>query len=719
MKRLIFYILCGLIGFSCSEDTFFPADDSDENANEVLIKLTLLTPASSFPCGQEARAASIDAESMIREIQLLVFEEGTYRYRTTGISIANSPTHTTFSARLRSSDSPLKLLILANANTDLLAREPASGADEATVRASLTRTFAAEGVQTPLPMYGEYTLPSGLHGSQVNTLGGIQLIRAIARIDVQTGEATGFALRSLQVFRAHSQIQLIPEESALTVSRPSVPAGSTPHIQTVPIAVEGADTTARCYLPESAAPAGNPVSEATCLVIGGIYPGQSTPTYYRIDFNPHNENGTLGQILRNHRYIFRIKNIWAPGWETPAEAANNRSAYIEVEVEAWNEVTTDMFFDGEHHIGVSSRLLVVENQAGATGSIEVDTDLTDYTLQWADASGNPSGGESETLSNAFFKVEKTDQGKQLQVTALSDNSSALERRTAYLTLNANRWRVLLTLQQKYEPSTLRIINMLTFSQGYGYLGTNRIVPDAPAHIRSNGLRGILGNPANFGPDGRVPCGGYNLYMTNTSPNKLTDELFATADVIYVHYMATGLFGSTDARRVHNWVKARPDRVLIVSFDAADVSVNLMNEIAGGTSNLRWYQTNTGAFPLQGKAADNYFTDRGPFTTLPYTPVAAGFAFRNNDSYHGEIAPAGTAGITPILGGPGGGLVLGIDYDRRIVYCGDVDLGYTATGTGGNNDNHILNTTGLINNDASKLIANLFARITEIVLSGDN
>lgn len=717
MNRLIFYILCGLIGFSCSEETFFPADDPAGNANEVLIKLTLTTPGSSFQTDRGTKAASPEAESLIREIQLLVFEEGAYRYRATGISIASSPTQTTFSARLRASNSPLKLLILANANTDLLTHEPVSGADEATVRASLTRTFAAEGAQPPFPMYGEYTLPSGLDGSQAHTIGGIQMIRAIARVDVQTGQAAGFTLRSLQIFRAHSRIQLIPEESAPTVSRPSVPAGSTPTVQTTPIAVEAQDTTARCYLPESAAPAGHPVSEATCLVVGGIYPGQATPTYYRIDFNPHNENGTLGQILRNHRYNFRIKKVLGPGWETPAEAANNRSASIEVEVEAWNEVTTDMFFDGEHHIGVSSRLLVLENQAGATGTIEVDTDLTAYTLQWADAAGNPSGGESETLSNAFFKVEKTAEGKQLQVTALSDNRSARTRRTAYLTLNANRWRVLITLQQKYEPSTQRVINLLTFSQGYGYLGTNRILPNAAAHARSNGLRGILGNPANFGPDGRVPCGGYNLYMTNTSANNLTDELFATADVIYVHYMATGLFGSTDARRVHNWVKARPDRVLIVSFDAADVSVNLMNEIAGSTSNLRWYQTYTGAFPVQGKAADNYFTDGGPFTTPPYTPVPADFAFRNNDIYHGEIAPEGLAGITPILGGPGGGLVLGIDYNRRIVYCGDVDLGYTAAGLGGNDDNHILNTTGLITNDASKLIANLFARITEIVLTG--
>jgi len=76
------------------------------------------------------------------------------------------------------------------------------------------------------------------------------------------------------------------------------------------------------------------------------------------------------------------------------------------------------------------------------------------------------------------------------------------------------------------------------------------------------------------------------------------------------------------------------------------------------------------------------------------------------------------GITPILMGPGGGIVLGIDYARRIVYWGDTDISSYLSGIGATNENHINNTDGTINNDASKLIANVFAWISETVLYGE-
>lgn len=94
--------------------------------------------------------------------------------------------------------------------------------------------------------------------------------------------------------------------------------------------------------------------------------------------------------------------------------------------------------------------------------------------------------------------------------------------------------------------------------------------------------------------------------------------------------------------------------------------------------------------------------------------------RNYDIYHGEIQvnTSASEGITPILMGPGGGIVLGIDYSRRIVYWGDTDMSSNLSGTGATSENHINNTAGTINNDASKLIANVFAWITETVLYGE-
>ena len=66
-------------------------------------------------------------------------------------------------------------------------------------------------------------------------------------------------------------------------------------------------------------------------------------------------------------------------------------------------------------------------------------------------------------------------------------------------------------------------------------------------------------------------------------------------------------------------------------------------------------------------------------------------------------------------GPGG-IVLGIDYSRRIVYWGDTDIGSSASSSTSTTDNRINNNSGTINN-ASKLIANVFAWIAETVLYG--
>lgn len=118
---------------------------------------------------------------------------------------------------------------------------------------------------------------------------------------------------------------------------------------------------------------------------------------------------------------------------------------------------------------------------------------------------------------------------------------------------------------------------MSFTSGLGYLGTN-ILGSNNAESRATGLRGILINQANFGPNGVVECGGYNLVGVATSTNKLTDALFSLFDVVYVNYVATLQFGNEDARKVHNWLKAKKNRVLIVSYDGADVSQNLLSEI---------------------------------------------------------------------------------------------------------------------------------------------
>lgn len=718
MKHFILLLMMGVMGIACSDDAFV-SDATGSGQGDVPIRLTITTPAATVYTRVGNQFRTTDRESAISEIQVLVFENGEYRYRVPGIAINSNGSRTTFDARLSSSNQPLKLFIVANATAAVIANEPQQGDSEMTVKKRIRQPFGTSGLNAKFPMFAEYEINGGLDGGQVNNITGLQALRSIARVDVQAGTVNNFRLASVQVFRANSLIQVMHEGTGLTMTAPVVPATSTGTVNTVPVAVDGYESVGQLYLPESVVvPEADRWTKATCIVVGGYYEEDETPTYYRMDFDPRDENGVFGQILRNHKYIFNIRSVSGSGWRDPEDAAVNVSSHIEVEIKAWDDNTQDMYFDGEHHFGVSAREVILNSKVNSVKPLFVNTDIADYTLQWSDSQGNTSGNPATLLTSAAFKVEKSADGKQIVVTALQDNSEAVADKVEYFVVTANRWQVLITIRQRNGVIAGRMVNMMTFNAGLGALGQNILPPLNGGESRSDGLRGILTNKNNFGPSGVVECGGFNLLLANASKDNLTDDLFATADIIYVNYMANSSFGSQDAAKVHNWLKASRNRVLIVSCDAYDVSVPLMTEILGTTDNLIWLRKTGDPFTLTGKSSGNYFTDAGPFTQK-YGAIPLDFSLRNYDTYHGEIGAGSAAGIFPILMGPGtgteNGIVLGVDFDRRIIYWGDVDLGNTSTGNLGNSDNRITNTTGEITNNASKLIANVMAWAVGVVL----
>lgn len=720
MKKIMALLIISLLWGACTNDMDISVDDHGNSTEDVLVKLIVTVPAPDA----YARTRATDHESLIDQIQVLVFEAGKYKYRVSGIAINNGSTSTSFTALLKSSSSPVRLLILANSTNAVAANEPAIDDSVNVVKKKIVRTF--DNMTSDFPMYGEYVLTNGLSASQINSITGIKMLRAIARVDVNASTLTNFKLTGVKAYRANDHLQIIPNETGvLTVTAPSVPNGSNANVNSSMFAVADADAnlfSAQLYLPEAASPAANNrVSGATCIVVEGYYNGSTQLSYYRMDFDPDNAQNAFGQILRNHKYIFNIKTISAPGWSTADDAANNQSAHITASIQAWDNNTIDMNFDGTHHFGVSTRNVALGGKVGSNSIIFVSTDLSDYTLQWADASGNPQGTASQSLSNSYFTVSKAQSGTQLVVTALQANTSTGSIRTQNFIITAQRWTILVNIQQTLDATALTSINLMTFNAGLGYLGTN-LVGSSGAEARGAGLRGILGNLNDFGPNGTVVCGGYNLIGVNANTNNLPDVLFTPFDVIYLHYMSTSTIGNLDAQKMHNWVKAKKNRVLIVSYDASDVSQNVLNEVLGTNNGIVYITSNNGQqpYPLATSSSGNsYFTTTGPFTSGAYTPISSSFTFQNFDNYHGEIptnVPAAT-GITPILMGSGGGIVVGVDYSRRIIYIGDIDV-YTATsGLGGTNTNYINNTTGTINNDAAKLIANLFAWVTTTVLTG--
>ena len=102
---LIWILWMGLFGFTSCTDRLEEVEEQYTGENEVWVRLIVSRPYS----GKEVRSkAGNDRETEIDEIQLLVFEEGGYKYRVPGISITNSGTTTSFSARLLATDKTLE-----------------------------------------------------------------------------------------------------------------------------------------------------------------------------------------------------------------------------------------------------------------------------------------------------------------------------------------------------------------------------------------------------------------------------------------------------------------------------------------------------------------------------------------------------------------------------------------------------------------------------------
>ena len=713
MAILVIIFLC----ISCTDNAELPVKpDKNEGTENVLIELAVTVPAVTYT-RTRGIVRTIDHETLINEIQILVFEEGKYKYRVPGLSINNTASTITFTALLKSGDIPMKLLILANATDVVVADEPVVGDSEEMIKKKMNRKF--DYLTSVFPMSGEYELPEGLKPTGTGTILGLKMLRSIARVDVTATEVANFRMTGVKAYRANNYLQVIPDETGVSkVTFPSVPEGSDRNVDSsiFPVSSENWNNfSARLYLSETWSPEpADQVDKATCIVVEGYYADSNTPSYYRMDFDPDNNHNAFGQVLRNHKYIFNIKKVSAPGWSTPDDAAHNRSSNIVAEVQAWDDDTMDMYFDGEHHFGISTREVVLKHKTGSEGIISVSTDLLDYTLQWADDAGVLQGTGAQSLSNDYFTVTKEDNGSRLVITALQNNLADGSNRIQHFVITAQRWTIYVSIQQKYDIAAYKTINLMSFTSGLGYLGTN-ILGSSSAEARATGLRGILTNQTNFGPDGVVECGGYNLVGVGVNANNLTDALFSLFDVVYINYVPTSQFGSQDAHKLHNWLKTKKNRVLIASYDASDVSQNLLAEILAGKSGIKYFTSNGGPYPLAASTIGNhYFTTDGPFTKN--APVTSNFALRNYDIYHGEIQvnTSASEGITPILMGPGGGIVLGIDYSRRIVYWGDTDMSSNLSGTGATSENHINNTAGTINNDASKLIANVFAWINRII-----
>lgn len=427
---IIVALLCG-----CSEDI---TNKNNGNSTDIYLQFSVIT-TDATPPKNILKSGQTDSESTINQVQILVFENDLYQYRVTGTGIANSGTYSaTFKARLLSSDQPTTIYIIANSDTELNANEPQVGDNISTVKNRLIKSISTNPISGNLSMWGSYSFPSGLSAIDDNTITNVRMLRAVARVDViANAVSSNFQLVSIQAFRVANNMQIIPDNPTTTpsVTEPSVPVGTSYNINTSAIATLPASSVAQLYLPESPPPtSGDPVNDATCIIVGGYYSGSSTITYYRLDLNPGTSGHPLGQILRNHRYEFNITSVLSEGYSTPQDAANNISSSMEARIVLWSDYVKHMVFDLYNYLGVSESYITLAGEANSSYNILVQSNLPNYSMTWADRTGLPEGSPSSSLSDDYFLVDKASDGSSILVTATQINLADSTDRVRYILL---------------------------------------------------------------------------------------------------------------------------------------------------------------------------------------------------------------------------------------------------------------------------------------------
>ena len=125
-----------------------------------------------------------------------------------------------------------------------------------------------------------------------------------------------------------------------------------------------------------------------------------------------------------------------------------------------SDFTTEMYFDGDNYLGVSSRTLTLGYVAGKSGRVDVQATVP-YTIQWLDASGVPTGtavtGVGTTLTgNSNFTVSigrdagADDAVSYLLFTASQDNRTD-RNVVSRLRVSGGRWTFDITVTQE-NPS---------------------------------------------------------------------------------------------------------------------------------------------------------------------------------------------------------------------------------------------------------------------------
>ena len=375
--------------------------------NEVSMTLTANVQGSD---ATQSRAIGHGEEIKLfdNKVKVLAFDNsGNFLYMKDGDVTDNSvfgdadkgAGNATIKFLVLSSVNPVTFVVIANVTAEITTALSgvAEGTPKATVLGNAVFTKSNTGKwnttsssdYTPIPMHGELTVSSIPNSGLTED---ITLRRMLARVNVIVDPAarSTFKLESIHVYNYNTSGLIIPNVSSFVPANysgvyttPSIPSSpgktnastSSTSLNYTTNSDNKIDCTNQIYIFENAHVApfySGSWKNNPCLVIGGKFgTGTQPTTYYRQDFVRKGSPDEWFSVLRNHSYLFTIKDVVGPGYDTPIKALLAEAEVpININVQSWNDADIEnVVVDELSYLGATPRSFNLSNTSGHSGNV--------------------------------------------------------------------------------------------------------------------------------------------------------------------------------------------------------------------------------------------------------------------------------------------------------------------------------------------------------------
>ncbi|MEY8686080.1 fimbrial protein [Bacteroides sp. AN502(2024)] len=392
-----------------------------------------------------------------------------------------------------------RIVLVANAETELSGINVGSTYD-ALKQVEATGKFGQKGGTEPdsyIPMYGEYAPTEGIKleaGVSRTIAQALQLIRMLARVDI-INPATSGATTVGQVYFVNparngrvwvdpvSYNTSNPQSGYMSPTLPGTlqkANGSDPLLGAGDLGVQ----VITYYLNEQPATSTTLTTSGNnrpCIVMILAYQGRQY--YYRMDYTwdgikgggvPPYEKGKPMPILRNHRYIFNIKEVKGPGFLTLREALQSPENHtnhhnIVVTPVVVDEAFTDVTFTDEgYFLAVTRTAMTLKGKktiASMDNKVEVFTNVTSgFQVQ----AFNENGAEVPTGGWLKPSVSTGAANSKQTVQAITNGVGKLK---GYLEICAGRLYTKVNVEQIWKLP-LEYVAEYNLAGGFQYYGSS-------------------------------------------------------------------------------------------------------------------------------------------------------------------------------------------------------------------------------------------------------